>query len=105
MYMECAPAKATDTDTSAADTRTSAADTRTSAADTRTSAASAATGMSAAAAATTMTASTSTAPAATGQFYLLGERGLSGIFSVEREKCRQAGIEDFLLAEKDFMRL
>jgi hypothetical protein len=107
--MKCASAKATDkTGTSAADTGASAADTGTSAADTGTSAATAA-GMCSAATATTaasaaMTAATSTA-AATGQFYLLGERGLSGVFLVECVKCRQAGVEDFLLAEKQFMRL
>jgi hypothetical protein len=105
MYMECASAKATDTDTSAADTCTSAADTCTSTAAAATGMSAADTCMSAAAAAATMAATTATAAAATGQFYLLGERGLSCVFPVEREKCRQAGIEDFLLAEKDFMRL
>jgi hypothetical protein len=35
----------------------------------------------------------------------LGERGLSGVFLVKREKRRQAAVEDFLIAEKDFVTL
>jgi hypothetical protein len=35
----------------------------------------------------------------------LAERGLFAVFPVERVKRRQAGVEDFLLAEKEFMRL
>jgi hypothetical protein len=107
--MECASAKATDkTGTSAA---ASAADTGTSAADTGTSAAtaagmcSAASAMTTASAATAMTAATSPAAAATGQFYVLGMRGLFAIFLVKRKKRRQAGVEDFLLTEKELMRL
>jgi hypothetical protein len=110
--MKCASAKATDkTGTSAADTGTSAADTGTSAADTGTSAAtaagmcSAASAMTTASAASAMTAATSPAAAATGQFYVLGMRGLFAIFLVKRKKRRQAGVEDFLLTEKELMRL
>jgi hypothetical protein len=105
--MECASAKATDkTGTSAADSGTSAADTGTSAATAAGmgGAAAAAAAMSTAAS-TAVAASTSTAAAATGQFYLLGERGLFAVFLVERVKRRQAAVEDFLLTEKDFMRL
>jgi len=34
---------------------------------------------------------------------VLGERGLSAVFLVKRKKRRQAGVEDFLLTEKDFV--
>jgi hypothetical protein len=33
----------------------------------------------------------------------LGERGLSAVFLVKRVKRRQAGVEDFLLTEKEFV--
>jgi hypothetical protein len=85
-------------DTSAAsmDTGSAAAVTAASAA----TMASAATAM--ASAATAMAAS---AAAAAGQFYLLGERGLSGVFLVKDIKLRQADVEDLLLTEKDFVTL
>jgi hypothetical protein len=35
----------------------------------------------------------------------LGVRGLFAVFLVKREKRRQAGVEDFLLTEKELMRL
>jgi hypothetical protein len=35
----------------------------------------------------------------------LDGRGFSGVFLVKREKRRQAGVEDLLLTEKEFMRL
>jgi hypothetical protein len=40
-----------------------------------------------------------------GQFYVLGVRGLFAVFLVKRKKRRQTAIEDFLLTEKEFMRL
>jgi hypothetical protein len=43
--------------------------------------------------------------AAAGEFQVLAERGLSGVFPVKRVKCRQAGVEDFLIAKEEFMRL
>jgi len=60
---------------------------------------------SAASAATAMAASAATAAAMCCQSQVLGERGLSAVFPVEGVKCRQAGVEDFLLTDKDFMRL
>jgi hypothetical protein len=36
---------------------------------------------------------------------VLGERGCSGVFLIEDIKLRQADVEDFLLTEKEFMRL
>jgi hypothetical protein len=56
---------------------------------------------SATAAASAMAASAATA--ATGQFYVLGVRGLFAVFLVKRKKRRQATVEDFLIAEKDFL--
>jgi hypothetical protein len=35
----------------------------------------------------------------------LGERALFTVFLVKGEKRRQAAVEDFLLTEKEFMRL
>jgi hypothetical protein len=64
--------------------------------------------------ATTSAAATSTAAAtatmaataaAAGEFQVLAERGLSGVFPVKRVKCRQAGVEDFLFAKEEFLRL
>jgi hypothetical protein len=69
------------------------------------SAASAATAMTATSAATAMAASAATAAAMCRQSQVLGERGLSAVFPVEGVECRQAGVEDFLLTDKDFMRL
>jgi hypothetical protein len=54
------------------------------------------------AAATAMAAASA---AATGEFQLLGERGLSGIFLVEGVKRRQAAVEYFLLTKEEFIRL
>jgi hypothetical protein len=54
------------------------------------------------AAATAMAAASA---AATGEFQLLGERGLSGIFLVEGVKRRQAAVEYFLLTKEEFVRL
>ena len=53
-------------------------------------------------AATAMAAATA---ATTGEFQVLAERGLSGVFPVKSVKCRQAGVEDFLIAKEEFMRL
>jgi hypothetical protein len=108
--MKCASAKATHkTGTSATDTGTSAADTGTSATHTGTSAthtgtSATHTGTSATSAATAAAAA-ATAAATGRQFYLLGERGWFAVFPVKCVKRRQAGVEDFLLAEKEFMRL
>jgi hypothetical protein len=43
--------------------------------------------------------------AAAGEFQVLAERGLSGVFPVKSVKCRQAGVEDFLIAKEEFLRL
>ncbi|MGB6287053.1 MAG: hypothetical protein WBG18_22020 [Xanthobacteraceae bacterium] len=58
-----------------------------------------------AASAATATAMAASAATATGQFQPLGVRGLPGVFLVERVKCRQAAVEDFLIADKDFVTL
>jgi hypothetical protein len=60
---------------------------------------SAATAMATSAAAAMATSATT----ATRQFQLLGERGLSAVFPVKRVKRRQAGVEDFLLTEKELV--
>jgi hypothetical protein len=39
------------------------------------------------------------------QFQVLGERGFSAVFLVECVKRRQAAVEDFLLTEKEVVRL
>jgi hypothetical protein len=57
------------------------------------------------AAATAATAMAAASAAATGEFQLLGERGLSGIFLVEGVKRRQAAVEYFLLTKEEFIRL
>ncbi|MFZ0146942.1 MAG: hypothetical protein WAM72_01105 [Xanthobacteraceae bacterium] len=62
------------------------------------------------AATTTVATSAATAMAAataatTGEFQVLAERGLSGVFLVKRVKRRQAGVEDFLLTKDEFLRL
>jgi hypothetical protein len=56
-------------------------------------------------AATAMPAASAATAAATGEFQLLGERGLSTIFLVECVKGRQAAVEYFLLTKEEFMRL
>jgi hypothetical protein len=70
------------------------------------------TAASAPAATTTATsAAAATAPAAaatttaTGELQVLGERGRSGIFLVVDIEGRQTDVENFLLAEKEFMTL
>ena len=100
MYMKCASAKATDT---SAATETGSAATETGSAATETG--SAATGNAAATSAATAAAAAATAAATGRQFYLLGERGWFAVFLVKGEKRRQAAVEDFLLTEKEFMRL
>ncbi|MGB6798458.1 MAG: hypothetical protein WBE48_18335 [Xanthobacteraceae bacterium] len=55
-----------------------------------------------AAAATASAAATTTA---TGELQVLGKRGRSGIFLVVDIECRQTDVENFLLAEKEFMTL
>jgi hypothetical protein len=75
-----------------------------SAAATSTAASTAAMAATAATAATTAAAMSATAAAAR-QFQVLGERVCSAVFLVKCKKRRQAGVEDFLLTEKEFMRL
>jgi hypothetical protein len=79
-------------------TATMTAATQTAMATAATMAASAATAMAAASAA--MAATTA---AATGQFQVLGEWGCSAVFLVKDIERRQANVEDFLFAEKDFL--
>jgi hypothetical protein len=94
-----------DASTAAAGTCSAAA--TSTAASTAAMAATAATAATTAAAmsATTAAAATPTAAAAARQFQVLGERVCSAVFLVKRKKRRQAGVEDFLLTEKEFMRL
>jgi len=90
-------------------TDTSAANTDTSAAAAEATDTSSATDMDASSAAdmdaSSAAAAASTATAMGRQFQVLGERGFSAVFLVECVKRRQAAVEDFLLTEKDFMRL
>jgi hypothetical protein len=107
--MKCASAMdttapATDTSSAGYTGTSSAGDMNASHAAAACSAASAAAMSTAAAAAASMAAATAAATAA-GQFYALGERALFAVFPVKCKKRRQAGVEDFLLTEKDFMRL
>ena len=81
--MKCASAKATDT---SAATETGAATEAGAATETGSAAT-----------------ETGTAAATGRQFYLLGERGWFAVFLVKGEKRRQAAVEDFLIAEKDFV--
>jgi hypothetical protein len=75
--------------------------------DTSTAAADMAAAATSTAAAAMAAASTATATAAAmgRQFQVLGERGFSAVFPVECVKRRQAAVENFLLTEKEFMRL
>jgi hypothetical protein len=56
-------------------------------------------------AAATATATSAAATATTGELQILRERGRSGIFLVVDIKRRQTDVENFLLAEKQFVTL
>jgi hypothetical protein len=63
------------------------------------------TAASAPAATTTATSAAAATTTATGELQVLGERVRSGIFLVVDIEGRQTDVENFLLAEKEFMTL